>query len=178
MTSLKGTAREMREAAAQLAEARGLQPDELPCRQDGLLLFAVAALKELEAEALSSSSTSEVAAAAKSARHALRSYLPRPQQETGGGAKRDRGDAHGDDQIHNTSNEDNVDLGQYAHTSVFDGNERKRAKFARLMGGGKSEVSHHDTFAADANTLKRINGNLEEQFNTAITRHGKKGLGA
>ncbi|RNF03439.1 uncharacterized protein Tco025E_08171 [Trypanosoma conorhini] len=172
MTSLKSAAQELRGAAAALAESRGLQPDALPCRSDALLLLAAAALKAVEADA---AGAANVVAAAREARRLLRPHLPRPQQpeaETAAAAAgRKRARATAEDA-------EDADLGQYSHAHAFDGDARRRAKFARLMGGGKGEESHHNTFAADASTVKRINGELEEQFNTALSHHGKKGLGA
>ncbi|KAH9598227.1 Small acidic protein-like domain [Trypanosoma melophagium] len=183
-TSLKTTAKEVREVALQLTETYGMLPDELSSRTDALLLIAVAALKEIEAD---ESSSLEVATAAKSARHTLRPHVPRNQQEKVSGTKRERVDEISDEYDSNKNNnksensaknQDEIDLGQYANTDVFDGNTKKRTKFARLMGGGKHEGTHHNTFVADKGTLKSINGALEEQFNNALSRHGKKGLGA
>ncbi|RNC48368.1 hypothetical protein TcCL_NonESM01785 [Trypanosoma cruzi] len=179
MNSLKSAMKELQATAAQLAESRGLQPDELPCHKDALLILAVAALKNIEKDENIFLSSSEIVAAAKSARNMLRPYLPCLPREEGKGElradkKRGRVNAHDN----NSDDDENEDLGQYSHTKVFDGNAKKRAKFARLMGGGKGEGSHHNTFAADASTIKRINGELEDQFNTALSRLGKKGLGA
>ncbi|RNE98617.1 hypothetical protein TraAM80_08687 [Trypanosoma rangeli] len=178
MTPFKSAAQELQVAALALAESRGLQLDALPCRSDALLLLAAAALKCVEAEATSSSP--DVFAAAREARRLLRPHLPRLQQPavveaTGerAGSKRGRVTAAPGD-----TEAGGGDLGQYSNTHAFDGDTKRRAKFTRLMGGRRGEESHHNTFAADDSTLKRINDDLEEQFNTALSRHGKKGLGA
>ncbi|CAC9551250.1 conserved hypothetical protein [Leishmania infantum JPCM5] len=80
-----------------------------------------------------------------------------------------------------------IELGQYASSDAFDENEQKRMKFARLMGGAKVAAqekggagghSRHNTFAASNAELKRMNANLESQFESAMSHKGKKGLGA
>jgi hypothetical protein len=73
-----------------------------------------------------------------------------------------------------------LELGQYGHTNVFDGDAKKTEKFARLMGGGKGGATEagHNTYAASASTIKAIDRSLEQQFEAAHSHHGKKGLGA
>jgi hypothetical protein len=78
--------------------------------------------------------------------------------------------------------EKGLDLGQYAHTKVFEGDNKKVEKFARLMGGKaamsvEGQHTHHNTFAPDSKTSKRITHEIEEQFNSALHHKGKKGLG-
>ncbi|CCW65671.1 unnamed protein product [Phytomonas sp. EM1] len=99
------------------------------------------------------------------------------------------------------------DMGQYATANAFDGDAAKQAKFSRLMGGAKKRPvdgdpsdrvgsshrpisssppppSHplnatlHPTKAADAQTMKRIQHDLEVQFDVSVHHKGKKGLGA
>ncbi|KAG8344785.1 putative Small acidic protein family [Trypanosoma vivax] len=183
MVSLKTVARELRMAAADLAESRGMSPEELTSRDEALLFLAVTLLKELEA----SSSSDEVGRAAREARQTFRPWLPRLNQGKGSPCgdlrpveKRERQENPIDMPSDNAwlGNGGGTDLGQYAKTPVFTDNAKKRAKFSRLMGGSKHEQSHHNTFAADEITLRQINSELEEQFNTAVLRSGKKGLGA
>lgn len=85
------------------------------------------------------------------------------------------------EEVNRTAEDKGLDLGQYAHTKVFEGNAKKVEKFARLMGGGKAEVqtshTHHHTFAPDSKTAQRIEHEIEEQFNAAMSHKGKKGLG-
>ncbi|GET93437.1 hypothetical protein, conserved [Leishmania tarentolae] len=80
-----------------------------------------------------------------------------------------------------------IELGQYASSDAFDQNEQKRMKFARLMGGAKVAAqekggadgsTRHSTLAASKAELKRMNANLESQFESAMSHKGKKGLGA
>lgn len=82
--------------------------------------------------------------------------------------------------------EEGLDLGQYAHTQVFDGNDKKAAKFARLMGGAKGikdgklpagARSPHATYAPSHEQLAKITLDVEEQFSTATAHKGKRGLG-
>jgi hypothetical protein len=72
-----------------------------------------------------------------------------------------------------------LDLGQYSNTNVFHGDQHKASKFARLMGGGKKDAHHeHGTYAMAEDEAKRMQRQLEEQFNSAISHKGsKKGLG-
>lgn len=80
--------------------------------------------------------------------------------------------------------EEVVDLGQYANTGVFEDNDKKKNKFARLMGGAKKEArveeghKQHSTFALTQDKLKNVEGELEKEFEMGRTHHGKKGLGA
>ncbi|CBH18000.1 hypothetical protein, conserved [Trypanosoma brucei gambiense DAL972] len=187
MSSLKSVARELREFAVGLADSRGVQSEELTSRQDALLLLALSALKELE----TSGSPADLAQAAKSARRLLRVFLPHPVVEKGQSLEYEQQDSERPSRKRERESKDDtgkaekeesdnvsVDLGQYAKAHVFDDNAKKRDKFARLMGGRRNEGSHHNTFAPDKTTIKRINGELEEQFNNALVRSGRKGLGA
>lgn len=74
-----------------------------------------------------------------------------------------------------------IDLGQYAHTSVFKGDEKKTEKFAKLMGGGKAgsaPAAQRNTYAPNSEVVKKITQDIQSQFHSAITHKGKKGLGA
>lgn len=76
--------------------------------------------------------------------------------------------------------DDKVDLGQYSHTKVFDGNETKAAKFARLMGGAKEHKSPrlHAMYAPNHEEELRQEKQLEQQFMSASAQKGRKGLGS
>ena len=83
-----------------------------------------------------------------------------------------------------------LDLGQYAHTTVFAGDKKKLSRFARLMGGGKRHpredddddngggVHQHATYAPSEAEQKALEAEIEAEFDAARTHHGKKGLGA
>jgi hypothetical protein len=84
-----------------------------------------------------------------------------------------------------------VELGQYSSTDAFGQNAEKRMKFARLMGGAKAAAiaaesaaqggashTHHNTHAKSSAEVRRMNENLEREFESAMTHKGKKGLGA
>lgn len=83
-----------------------------------------------------------------------------------------------------------VELGQYSTTNVFGQNMEKRLKFARLMGGAKAATAaaencssngsrlHHNTHAKSGAEVRRMNDNLEREFESAMAHKGKKGLGA
>lgn len=92
--------------------------------------------------------------------------------------------------IHSRKNrgEDALDLGQYVNQKdvLFGGNDAKKNKFARLMGGAKAlkegggdkEFSHHDTVGKTSKEIKKINEDLEKEYDYAIHHKSKKGLGA
>nr|CCC95574.1 unnamed protein product [Trypanosoma congolense IL3000] len=188
MSSLKSVAKELRETVTNLAISRGLDPDEEFTRHDACVLLAVAALKQLE----KSSVAEDLTDTARSARRALRAFVPsaadpqRHDQEEGQqkSSRRDHKRGREDEANNggcvggNKDDDANICLGQYAKAHVFDDDVKKRTKFARLMGGVRGEKTSHSTFAPDVGTIKRINGELEEQFNSALVRAGKKGLGA
>lgn len=121
------------------------------------LLIATAALSKAESEV--KESDDETRRTIKRARKLFQEFLPPVEKNEVAGVV-------------------GLDLGQYVHTKVFDGNSKKVEKFARLMGGAKGEpVAHHNTFAPDSKTTQKITHELEEQFNQAIHHKGKKGLG-
>jgi hypothetical protein len=91
-----------------------------------------------------------------------------------------------------------VDLGQYSTAQAFDADERKRLRFARLMGAAKKQprvegdggddsgadaighpaAQHHTTFALSERAQRQVESELEREFDAARTHRGKKGLGA
>eukprot|EP00388_Colpodella_angusta_P006360 GDKJ01018872.1.p1 GENE.GDKJ01018872.1~~GDKJ01018872.1.p1 ORF type:complete len:178 (-),score=23.80 GDKJ01018872.1:36-569(-) len=75
-----------------------------------------------------------------------------------------------------------IDLGQYSHTAVFKGDEKKTEKFAKLMGGAKesnsTQLASHATYAPNSEVVSKITRDIENQFHSAVTHKGKKGLGA
>lgn len=76
-----------------------------------------------------------------------------------------------------------LDLGQYAHTKVFQGDERKTEKFAKLMGGSNAAASAaakgaHSTYAPNSEVVSRITKDIEDQYAAAAAHKGKKGLGS
>lgn len=142
-----------------------------------LALLAKAALSRLEA-ALSQPSDEDARRDVKRARKMLQIHEPPPVE-------------------HNAVESKGLDLGQYAHTEVFEGKEKKAEKFARLMGGAKvpppspsschvaaspglsSPKLHHATYAPPSDIIHRMTEDVEAQFNDAIHRKGKSvGLGA
>jgi hypothetical protein len=83
--------------------------------------------------------------------------------------------------------QEKLDLGQYAKAGVFDNDDKKKSKFARLMGGAKKEGKteaeeelHHEhtTFALTKKEQKIVESELEKEFEMGRHHHGKKGLGA
>ncbi len=126
-----------------------------------LALIATTALRKLE-EALPGESDADSRREARRARKLLSSLEPAPLE-------------------HNVAVEtQGLDLGQYSHTEVFDGKAKKAEKFARLMGGAKCPKSPtiHATYAPPSDVLHKINDDVEAQFNDAVHRKGKQGLGA
>lgn len=172
----------MRESASAAAEGQGVDVSTTELTEkDALLLLAMATLRQLERV-----SEDDCSAAARSARRSLKPFVSAAAESgsrrgsRGGSPKRPREEQEGAEQ----GNASSMDLGQYASAGVFDGNESKRAKFARLMGGAKtgsrpeSRGSEHNTLAASTAQIKRINEDLETQFDSAMQHKGKKGLGA
>jgi hypothetical protein len=82
--------------------------------------------------------------------------------------------------------EEKLDLGQYGKAGVFDNDDKKKSKFARLMGGAKKESKteeeeqqhEHTTFALTKKEQKQVESELEKEFEMGRHQHGKKGLGA
>jgi hypothetical protein len=152
----KQLSREILSGAMELHQERHSPPLS---EAQALLFFAVASLRRAEN---TGDADPDLQKALKRGRKLLQELLP-----------------HGEE---NQSVEDKgLDLGQYAHTKVFDGNAKKAEKFARLMGGAAAsdgQPHHHSTFAPDSSTVAKITHDIEEQFNAAITHRGKKGLGS
>lgn len=177
-------------------------------REETVLSVAVVALRILEGQSHRSEEEKKVLAMSlKQCRRQLKTSLhqhestqssetrtsPSSSHEKQSGVKRTRDDTphatspHGSQQ---TGRRDGavdtsaVDLGQYANAHAFDDNEKKRMKFARLMGGAKAGhlpsngAERHNTIAANAKAVKTMNRDLEAQFETAMHHKGKKGLGA
>lgn len=153
MTELKSASKFVLADARELHEACGT-PDLSDLQ--AYLLVATAALRL--AEALDNNNE-DVARDLKRARKLLHSHIPTAEANP-------------------VAEDHQLDLGQYAHTKVFEGDSKKVEKFARLMGGGKGEAAtHHNTFAPDSKTSERITHEIAEQFNAAVNHKGKKGLG-
>lgn len=80
--------------------------------------------------------------------------------------------------------ENAVDLGQYANQKdgLFGGNDAKKNKFARLMGGvktlreGGEGPSHHAIEGKTPQEISRMNEDLAKEFDFAVHHKGKKGL--
>ena len=162
MSELKKLSKEVLSSAAELKASRGLDEEQDCSEASNLLFLIVSSLSRLESVANQQNETDgeELAQAAKRARKLLRGFLP-------------------DGEANPVVEQKGLDLGQYAHTEVFDGNAKKAEKFARLMGGAKGEPhKHHTTFAADSTTVKKVVHEIEDQFNTALQHKGKKGLGS
>eukprot|EP00796_Vickermania_ingenoplastis_P008196 gene8196-5722_t len=175
---------------------------------EGFLLVALAALKEAEtsinASVQQEESTNlleEMRAVRKSLRNVRRQVLAEPfspllanQTKLPSfptqhiGVKRGREeeeeakDQQKEQQRPPAGPSDALDLGQYASAQdgLFDGNAGKKNKFARLMGGGKAAAGQqsHTTLAASSADVKKINADLEREFNYALQHKNKKGLGA
>lgn len=87
------------------------------------------------------------------------------------------------------TNDSSLDLGQYVNQkdALFGGNDAKKNKFARLMGGamplkkGSSaggERSHHDTVGKTMQEINKMNEDLAKEYDFAVHHKSKKGLGA
>lgn len=83
--------------------------------------------------------------------------------------------------------QEKIDLGQYGKAGVFTEDDKKKSKFARLMGGAKKESKtedqqhpHHEhtTYALTQQEQKAVESELEKEFEMGRHHHGKKGLGA
>ena len=77
----------------------------------------------------------------------------------------------------------NVDLGQYATSGAFEDNDKKKSKFARLMGGGKKDhqgggSEQHNTYALTKEKQLQMEAELEKEYELGRTHKGRKGLGA
>lgn len=126
-----------------------------------LVLIAISALQRLQDHA---EANDELRQSAKRARKTLKDFMPRVE--------------------HNAEVEQKgLDLGQYAHTKVFDGDAKKAEKFARLMGGAKNTGAPpspklHATFAPSSDKVKKMELDIEGQFNLAVSHKAKKGLGS
>ena len=81
-----------------------------------------------------------------------------------------------------------VDLGQYAKSGAFEDNDKKKSKFARLMGGGKKDHGsdaansthahlQHTTFAMTKEKQKQMEAELEKEYELGRAHKGRKGLG-
>ncbi|CUG89811.1 Hypothetical protein, putative [Bodo saltans] len=167
MASLKASSKSVLSDAVELQEERGLaEVNQL----QAYLLLATAALSQAEAD---DAADDETAKTIKRARKIISALIDSSTSSSTTTTVEESNDV---------AEKKGLDLGQYAHTKVFDGDSKKVEKFARLM-GGKSVVSteghhtQHNTFAADSKTTKRITHEIEEQFNAAMQHKGKKGLG-
>jgi hypothetical protein len=161
---LKKLSKEVAQAAQDLKASKGMEEEQELTEASNLLFLVCSALNRLESVASTYSSTEaeteELLQASKRARKLLRGFLPTGEANP---AIEHKG----------------LDLGQYAHTEVFDGNTKKAEKFARLMGGAKGEPhKHHTTFAADSSSVKKVVHEIEDQFTAALQHKGKKGLGS
>lgn len=86
----------------------------------------------------------------------------------------------------NISPDNSLDLGQYASQKegLFGGNDAKKNKFARLMGGAKISreggegPTHHAIEGKTSQEINQINENLAKEFDFALHHKAKKGLGA
>lgn len=166
MASLKASSKSVLSDAVELQEERGLtEVNQL----QAYLLLATAALSQAEAD---DAADDETAKTIKRARKIISALIDSSTSSATTTVE----------ESNDVAEKKGLDLGQYAHTKVFDGDSKKVEKFARLM-GGKSVVSteghhtQHNTFAADSKTVKRITHEIEEQFNAAMQHKGKKGLG-
>jgi hypothetical protein len=166
MTSLKASSKSVLSDAVELQEERGLaEVNQL----QAYLLLATAALSQAESDDGADDETSKTI---KRARKIISALIDASTTTAGAVVE----------EANVVAEKKGLDLGQYAHTKVFDGDSKKVEKFARLM-GGKSVVAteghhtQHNTFAPDSKTSKRITHEIEEQFNAAMQHKGKKGLG-
>lgn len=134
---------------------------------DILALIAVTALSHLENFTGSEDDNEELRRTTKRCRKQLQGYIAESVE-------------------HNKVEDQGLDLGQYSHTQVFEGDDKKTAKFARLMGGAKAKEGKaaptssprlHSTYAPTHKELTKISLDVEEQFAAATTHKGKKGLG-
>ncbi|CBZ26201.1 conserved hypothetical protein [Leishmania mexicana MHOM/GT/2001/U1103] len=174
-------------------------------REEALTTISLVAIRLLEQElqkrgADNDASQHELHAQLKACRKALKSHSARSAAGDEGASDKKRrrteesteaptfsSSSHGTATADRSGTSKSIELGQYASSNAFDQNEQKRMKFARLMGGAKLTAqekgsagghSRHNTFAASNVELKRMNANLESQFESAISHKGKKGLGA
>lgn len=185
MSSIKEVLKSVREDALALMVNSGLEERDVAKGQQALLLFvATAALMRLEG-----GEAEEVAPAAKAARRQLKAPLAQcitVAKARKQPSKRSRDDAESDEQHvadheHQESVSSPAALGQYANAGVFTEDASKRAKFARLMGGtrsGRTAEEPRNTQAADHETVLRIHRDLANQYESALSHKGKKGLGA
>ncbi|KPI87351.1 hypothetical protein ABL78_3539 [Leptomonas seymouri] len=206
MSSLRDYLREVRDAATEHLEA--CHRDDTPSviqhlpREEALATIALVTIRLLEHQ-LQSHSTGDVERRElqmhlKACRKALKSHKTTALAAGECNAvplKRSRAD-NAEGEIATSSSAAGVrgdktkavELGQYADTDAFGQNEEKRMKFARLMGGAKAAAaagsgasgshSHHNTHAKSSAEVRRMNENLEREFESAMTHKGKRGLGA
>jgi hypothetical protein len=95
-------------------------------------------------------------------------------------------------EINEKVEEEGLDLGQYRNSKVFEGRDERATKFARLMGGAKKATSHghggghsdptksprlHATYAPSLKQELLREQQLEKQYENAVAKKGKKGLG-
>ncbi|KAG5490236.1 hypothetical protein JKF63_00355 [Porcisia hertigi] len=210
MSTFKDCLREVRDAAREHVEAsHGSDTGEallgIP-RKEALVTIALVAIQVLEQELQKGgadddhASDVELQSHLKACRKALKSHRAlhtagdrgdshkkRPRQGEATDVRMSSSASSGAAAESQSKTSKSIELGQYASSGVFDQNEQKRMKFARLMGGVKAAVqekggtggqSHHNTFVASNTELKRMNANLESQFVSAMSHKGKKGLGA
>lgn len=208
MTSFKDCLREVREAATEHLEGyRGGDTEKalqhIP-REEALTTISLVAIRLLEQElqkrgAGNDASQHELHAQLRACRKALKSHSARSAAGDEGTSDKKRrrteesteaptsSSYRGSATADRSGTSNSIELGQYASSDAFDQNEQKRMKFARLMGGAKVAAqgtggagghSRHNTFAASNAELKRMNANLESQFESAMSHKGKKGLGA
>ena len=128
-----------------------------------LTLIVISALNRLEAAAADNDELQRVASRSK---RAIERYEP-------GVVEHNKGvEAKG------------MDLGQYAHTKVFEGKDAKASKFARLMGGAKEKDPAersprlHAMYAPRHDEEEKRMKDIESEYVAATTHKGKKGLGS
>lgn len=176
--SLKEASKEVREAAAELLEQPAHETASTAQLYAALAISALRRLEQSGAE-LEPHVAEAVAAVCKPTRKVLKQMLlfDRPPQEPTKSPQGKRGR-----EADKAAPE--LDLGQYATSDMFDANEKKKNKFARLMGGGKAHAgengapSKHDAVAAKQSVYEKMSKDLESQYDYGLHHKKGKGLGA
>ncbi|KPA81352.1 hypothetical protein ABB37_03738 [Leptomonas pyrrhocoris] len=197
MSSLKDYIREVRDAAAEHLESRhrddASSATQRVSREEALASIALVTIRLLEQQLQSGTTDDaerkELQMHLKACRKALKSHpssasLKRSRAEYAQGETAASSSAA----VSQSPRPKTVELGQYSATGAFGHNEEKRMKFARLMGGAKAAAAagggdsnshpHHNTHAKNSAEVRRMNENLEREFESAMSHKGKKGLGA
>lgn len=161
---------------AATSELLGDDSTSITSDAEGLLLIAMAAVRECQGSLSGSSESS----AASDELKGVRKTLKRLRQELLSASTSQATTGPSSSKRLRTEDEEDASLGQYAgqKSDLFGGNNAKQDKFARLMGGGKSKTAAHNTFAASSSEIKKINANLEREFQNALQHKARKGLGA